>query len=109
MTVARLADCCGQIAWAFSIFLEAVAILPQLIVLHAEKVVESITGHYVACLGAYRALYILNWIYKAYTHPGYRHWIVWTAGLVQTAFYCDFFYYYVKRFVPCDAAPGSVW
>ncbi len=25
----------------------------------------------MACLGAYRALYIINWIYKAYAHPGY--------------------------------------
>jgi ER lumen protein retaining receptor len=31
------------------------------------------------------------------SHTSYRHWIVWIAGVVQTAFYCDFFYYYIKR------------
>lgn len=85
-----------EVAWAFSIYLEAVAILPQLIVLQKDQLVEGLTGNYVACLGAYRALYIINWIYKAWVHPGYRHWIVWIAGVVQTAFYCDFFYYYIK-------------
>jgi hypothetical protein len=25
----------------------------------------------------------------------YRNWIVWVAGVVQTAIYCDFFYYYI--------------
>jgi hypothetical protein len=93
----------AQVAWAFSIFLEAVAIIPQLIVLHADKLVENVTSHYVACLGAYRALYIVNWIYKYMTVPNYSHWIVWIAGIVQTAFYCDFFYYYVKRCV-CGGA-----
>ncbi len=36
-----------------------------------HQLVEGLTGNYVACLGAYRALYIINWIYKAYAHPGY--------------------------------------
>ena len=94
-----------QVAWAFSIYLEAVAIIPQLIVLHAEKVVENVTSHYVATLGLYRACYIINWIYK-YSLYGTTHWIVWTAGVVQTAFYCDFFYYYFRRCVA--AADGRV-
>jgi hypothetical protein len=34
----------------------------------------------------------------------YSHWIVWIAGVVQTAFYCDFFYYYVKRSVCSDSS-----
>ncbi len=69
---------------------------------------------------AYRALYLLNWIYRYFHEPGYRHWIgararprqralrcgvtpctcappaVWISGTVQTIFYCDFFYYYLK-------------
>ena len=45
---------------------------------------------------AYRALYLLNWVYRWLHEPGYRHWIVWISGTVQTIFYVDFFYYYVK-------------
>ena len=58
--------------------------------------VDNLTGHYVFFLGcgdcggavaqcsaltavcarrAYRALYLLNWIYRYFHEPGYRHWI----------------------------------
>lgn len=86
-----------QILWTFSIYLEAVAILPQLFLLQRTGEVENLTSDYIFCLGAYRALYILNWIYRYFTEEGYTQWIVWIAGVIQTAIYCDFFYYYVKR------------
>jgi ER lumen protein retaining receptor len=53
-----------EIFWAFSIFLEAVAILPQLFILQRTGEAETITTHYLAALGAYRGLYIPNWIYR---------------------------------------------
>ena len=53
-----------EILWAFSIYLESVAILPQLFMLQMTGEAEAITTHYVAALGAYRALYIPNWIYR---------------------------------------------
>lgn len=43
---------------------------------------------------SYRGLYVLNWIYRFYTEPHYRQWLVWISGLVQTGLYADFFYYY---------------
>jgi ER lumen protein retaining receptor len=53
-----------EIFWSFSIFLEAVAILPQLFILQRTGEAETITTHYLAALGAYRGLYIPNWIYR---------------------------------------------
>ena len=53
-----------EVLWSFSIYLEAVAILPQLFMLQRTGEAESITTHYLAALGAYRALYIPNWIYR---------------------------------------------
>lgn len=90
-----------EIMWAFSVYLEAVAIIPQLIVVHhyakeSGGFVENLTSHYVFLLGGYRTMYLVNWIYRFFTEVGYRDWIVWVAGVVQTAIYCDFFYYYVK-------------
>jgi len=85
-----------EVLWTFSIYLEAVAILPQLVLLQRTKNVDTLTGNYVFLLGGYRALYLLNWVYRFMTEPGYRQWIVWVSGLVQTAIYCDFFYYYIK-------------
>lgn len=85
-----------ELLWTFSIYLEAVAIMPQLVILTRYGDVENLTAHYVFSLGAYRALYILNWIYRYYHEPFYSAWIVWIAGMVQTALYLDFFYYYAK-------------
>lgn len=56
-----------EIFWAFSIYLEAVAILPQLFMLQRTGEAETITTHYLFALGAYRALYIPNWIYRCVT------------------------------------------
>jgi len=57
--------------WAFSIYLEAVAILPQLFMLQKQGGAESLTGHYILLLGLYRLFYILNWIYRYATEPHY--------------------------------------
>lgn len=57
--------------WAFSIYLEAVAILPQLFMLQKQGGAESLTGHYILLLGLYRLFYILNWIYRYATEDHY--------------------------------------
>ncbi|KAH7687243.1 ER lumen protein retaining receptor protein [Dioscorea alata] len=84
-----------EVLWSFSIYLEAVAILPQLVLLQRSSNIDNLTGNYVFMLGAYRALYLLNWIYRFFAENVVR-WIPWIAGLVQTALYADFFYYYIK-------------
>ncbi|CAN1269539.1 ER lumen protein-retaining receptor B, partial [Linum perenne] len=85
-----------EVMWTFSIFLEAVVILPQLVLLQRTRNIDNLTGQYVFLLGAYRALYILNWIYRYFTEPNYIHWITWISGIVQTLLYADFFYYYFQ-------------
>ena len=86
-----------DLLWIFSIYLESIAILPQLIVLQRYREVENLTGNYVFFMGAYRFLYILNWIYRSYHEPYYQHhFVVYFCGVLQTLLYVDFFYYYVK-------------
>ncbi|KIJ51419.1 hypothetical protein M422DRAFT_74282 [Sphaerobolus stellatus SS14] len=85
-----------EVLWAFSIYLEAVAILPQLFMLQRTGEAETITTHYLAALGAYRALYIPNWIYR-YVTEGTVDPIAVMAGLVQTGLYLDFFYIYFTK------------
>lgn len=85
-----------EVLWTFSIYLEAVAILPQLVLLQRTQNIDNLTGNYVFLLGSYRALYILNWIYRFLTEPNYRQYLVWASGIVQTVVYIDFFYYYIK-------------
>ncbi|VDO07406.1 unnamed protein product [Brugia timori] len=86
------------IAWSFSIYLEAVAIMPQLFMLSRTGSAETITAHYLFALGTYRALYILNWIYRYYTEEFFDP-IATVAGVVQTVLYVDFFYLYVTRVI----------
>ena len=76
--------------------MEAVAILPQLFMLTKTGEAEVITTHYLFALGAYRGLYLINWIYRYFTE-GYVDWIVWVAGTIQTGLYCDFFFIYFTK------------
>lgn len=85
-----------EILWTFSIYLESVAILPQLFMISKTGEAETITSHYLFALGSYRALYILNWIYRYY-FEGFFDLIAVVAGCVQTILYCDFFYLYITK------------
>jgi ER lumen protein retaining receptor len=40
-----------EVLWAFSVYLEAVAILPQLVLLQRTRNVDNLTGNYVFLLG----------------------------------------------------------
>lgn len=85
-----------EVMWTFSIYLEAVAILPQLFMVSKTGEAESITSHYLFALGSYRALYIINWVYRYYME-GFYDMIATLAGIVQTVLYCDFFYLYITK------------
>ncbi|KAL7323254.1 endoplasmic reticulum retention protein [Mucor circinelloides] len=87
-----------EILWSFSIWLESVAILPQLFMLQRTGEAETITTHYLFALGAYRGLYLLNWVYR-YIDEGHTDWIATVAGLIQTALYSDFFYIYYTKVI----------
>ncbi|XP_005994322.1 ER lumen protein-retaining receptor 3 [Latimeria chalumnae] len=85
-----------EILWTFSIYLESVAILPQLFMISKTGEAESITTHYLFFLGLYRALYLGNWIWR-YHYEGFFDQIAVVSGVVQTVFYCDFFYLYITK------------
>ena len=85
-----------KILWSFSIWLESVAILPQLFMLQRTGEAETITTHYLFALGLYRALYIPNWLYRYFAEE-YVDQIAWIAGLVQTVLYSDFFWIYYTK------------
>uniref|UniRef100_G1PM47 ER lumen protein-retaining receptor n=2 Tax=Myotis lucifugus TaxID=59463 RepID=G1PM47_MYOLU len=85
-----------EILWTFSIYLESVAILPQLFMISKTGEAETITTHYLFFLGLYRALYLANWI-RRYQTEGFYDQIAVVSGVVQTIFYCDFFYLYVTK------------
>jgi ER lumen protein retaining receptor len=85
-----------EILWAFSIWLESVAILPQLFMLQRTGEADTITVHYLFALGIYRALYIPNWVWR-YFAEGWFEAIPVLAGIVQTVLYSDFFWIYYTK------------
>lgn len=85
-----------ELPWAFSIWLESVAILPQLFMLQRTGEADTITVNYIAALGAYRALYIPNWIWR-YSTEGRVEWLAVVAGVLQTVLYSDFFWIYYTK------------
>ncbi|CAG2164869.1 unnamed protein product [Oppiella nova] len=87
-----------QVLWAFSIYLESVAILPQLYMVSKTCEAKTITSHYLMALGSYRALYLMNWLWRYYFY-GHYELIAIGGGIVQTVLYCDFFYLYITRVI----------
>lgn len=82
----------------FSIVLESVCVLPQLLLLRQTTVPTVITSFYILLLGSYRGLYILNWIWRELDvndRPPNPISIIF--GLVQTALYLDFAWVYWTR------------
>ncbi len=84
-----------EFVWSFSLWLEAIAFIPQIVMLNKIRLIENITSHYVAALGLYRFFYILNWIYRFYFDDFYC-WTQILSGVLQTGLYVDFLYYYFQ-------------
>lgn len=83
--------------WTFSIWLESVAIVPQIAMLERVGVDTRITEYYLAALGSYRALYIVNWLYKYFVDSTFDSVSVF-AGILQTVIYGKFFLVYYKKY-----------
>ena len=87
-----------QLLWIFSVYVETIAILPQLIMLHRHQETECLSMAYVFFLGVYRLLFVLNWIHRSYydryfdTAGSIEH----VFGAVQTVVYFIFFAVYVR-------------
>lgn len=72
-----------EVLWTFSIYLEAVAILPQLILLKRTGKINYIARYYLLAFGSYRGLYLINWIWR-YAFEGHYDLIATFSGIVQT-------------------------
>ncbi|KIY71558.1 hypothetical protein CYLTODRAFT_390269 [Cylindrobasidium torrendii FP15055 ss-10] len=85
-----------EITWTFSIILESICIIPQLIILRQTEVPTVIDSFYLLALGSYRAFYILNWIYR-WASEGWVDPVAFIFGVIQTALYVDFAWVYYSR------------
>lgn len=88
-----------DVSWSFSVWLESIAILPQLFMLSKSGKAQSLTIHYIFALGLYRALYIPNWIWRWLVESKNFQKLAFVTGVIQTLLYSDFFYVYYKKVV----------
>jgi len=70
-----------EVLWTFSIYLEAVAILPQRFMMSKRDEVEKIISCYLCALGSYRFFYLLNWIHR-YSIEDFYDYISIFGGVV---------------------------
>lgn len=83
---------------SFSMWLESVAVMPQLFMLSKSGKAPTLTTHYIFALGLYRALYIPNWIWR-YCYEARFDKLAFFTGVIQTLVYSDFFYIYYKKVI----------
>ena len=86
-----------NILWTFSLVLESVCVVPQLLLLRQTTVPTVIDSYYLLTLGSYRAFYILSWIYRGVSAEHHFEWRSTTFGIIQTALYVDFAWVYWTR------------
>lgn len=84
----------SEFCWTFSIYLESVAILPQFFMIIKNGEAEGMIGYYLFAMGSYRALYIMNWMYR-YKIEGFYDPIAAYSGLLQSILYVIFLILYL--------------
>lgn len=88
-----------EYSWKFSIALESIAIVPQLILLtRVGMPIETYSAHYLALLGSYRMLYMASWAERWFL--GMRQVAtpyVWLCALVQNFLFLDVVYTFYKK------------
>lgn len=81
-----------------TVVMEAFAILPQLALLRKIREIEIVTGGYIFCLGMYRGIYILSWVWRMVEMNFYFKsiYIKFIFGVIQYLLYADFIINYLK-------------
>ena len=85
------------LTWSFSLWLESVAVFPQITIISKSNGTLAYIAHYLAALGSYRFFYILLWIYR-YVKYRTLSWVSIFSGVLQVLLYADFFYLYIKNY-----------
>merc|ERR1712176_646884 len=89
----------SDIAWAFALYLESIAGMPQLFMFQREGKVEPWTAHFLAAQVVSKLLSFLFWVMSFSELSGGRtyvgHWVV-VMQLVQIVIMGDFLYQYIQ-------------
>jgi ER lumen protein retaining receptor len=86
----------GYYSWAFSLWAEALAVLPQMFLIQRCKKVDVIPWDSIFFMSIYRALYLLSWIYRLIRERETQYAVVYLSGILQTVIYIDYIFHYGK-------------
>mmetsp|Transcript_5319 Transcript_5319/g.9755 ORF Transcript_5319/g.9755 Transcript_5319/m.9755 type:complete len:288 (-) Transcript_5319:38-901(-) len=100
-----ITDC----AWGFAMYLESVALIPQILLLKKRKGdVEVFSSHFIAASGTSQLFSMIFWMFSfkelniVYAAASFNlfarfsGYLVLLAKIAECVFVADFFYYYVK-------------
>uniref|UniRef100_A0A7S3D6Y3 ER lumen protein-retaining receptor n=1 Tax=Palpitomonas bilix TaxID=652834 RepID=A0A7S3D6Y3_9EUKA len=95
-----------DILWTFSVYLESVALFPQIFLISRTNNIENLTKHYIGALGVSRILEMVFWLYISFKTMHVMTWIptymaaaslvVGLSNLVHTVLLSDFLWKYLK-------------
>ena len=100
-----------DVNWAFSMYLEALAIFPQILLFTIKKgKIESFTSHYVALCGLSRLFSLIFWwdTYEELNSPdlyfgNYVGYFIIGAQILQLIIMADYYYLYFKSILKGQA------
>lgn len=79
-----------EVFWTFSIYLEAVAIIPQFLFILKSGEIDRVMVIYLCCMASSRGLfYVLNWAYR-FQFENHYDLIAILSSAVETLIYCYF-------------------
>lgn len=95
-----------EFLWTVSLYLEAAACIPQIVMFRKYRQVESlIGGGFILLFGIYRGCYVLNYIVRAHTEKGYQiHWALRLSSIAQFLV-CTLGVFWPARKGEAEAAP----
>ncbi|KCZ81488.1 hypothetical protein H312_01066 [Anncaliia algerae PRA339] len=82
----------SEIFYNFSVILESLVIVPQLVQLQKMQESETLTSRYILLLGAYRLCYTLSWFVIKLGSIRRVNDLMFACGIIQTALYVHFFF-----------------
>jgi hypothetical protein len=100
-----------DINWAFSMYLEAVAIFPQILLFSKKRgQIESFTSHYVALCGLSRLFSLIFWwdtyeelIADDLLFGAYVGYFIIGSQILQLIIMADYYYLYFKSILKGQA------
>ena len=84
-----------QMLVSFTMYMEAIGLLPQIYLIRKHKEVEAMTGHYMFCLAVSRFLRLIFWLQMFWDGDWVGYLVI--ADLIHTLLLSDFTYFYIKQ------------